>query len=72
MTDTYTEEELNQLPQTQAVFNQPKLEFDNHTWIQQGYQAFDQCCGHPPVTLPSGKTLIRKDGHYDLVDELRT
>lgn len=70
MSDTYTEEELDNLPQTETIFETPQLDFDKHVWIQEGYQAMDQCCGHPPVSLPSGKLLIKENGRYRLVDEL--
>ena len=70
MTDTWTQEEIDALPQTETVFDQPNLEFDKHEWVQQGYTAIDQCCGHPPVSLPFGSLLIKKEGRYQLVDEV--
>lgn len=70
MTDTYTDEELQTLPQTETVFEAPQLDFDKHVWIQQGYTAIDQCCDHPPVTLPNATLLINENGRYRLVDEL--
>lgn len=68
---TYTPEELEVLPQTTTVFDQPLLDFDKHTWVQQGYMIYDKCgtCMEQGIPIPSGKTLIKTGGHYDLVDE---
>lgn len=77
MTNSYTEEELDTLPQTQMVFDRPTLEFDKHDWLQQGYIVTDNCKPHTSaceavgIPIPSGKLLIKKDGRYDLVDEQR-
>lgn len=71
MTDDYTEAELEQLPQLETVFDQPKLEIDKHQWLQQGYYIIDQCCSGMAIAIPSGQMLIKKDGRYDLVDESR-
>jgi hypothetical protein len=70
MQDTYTDEELAHLPQTETVFDQPALDINAHQWIQRGYIAEDQCCGHPPITLPNGTMLIKEEGGYKIVDEL--
>lgn len=67
----------NELPQTSTVFDRPKLEIDQHDFQQQGYMITDVCspktaaCEPVGIPIPSGKLLIRKDGHYDLVDERR-
>lgn len=72
MTDTYTEAELETLPQTETIFDQPALDFNSHTWVQQGYTIVDTCGTHPSqgIAIPSGMLLTRKDGVYSLVDEL--
>lgn len=65
------------LPQTQTVFDRPALEFDAHEWQQQGYTLHDVCsprttaCQEVGLSIPSGKLLVKKDGHYDLIDEVR-
>jgi hypothetical protein len=69
--DSYTEEELQALPQTSTVLDTPKLEVDKHQWLQQGYVIIDQCCDGQAIAIPSGKVLVKKDGRYDLVDESR-
>jgi hypothetical protein len=67
----------NELPQTATVFDRPALAFDSHEWQQQGYMVTDICqprtsaCEPVGIPIPSGKLLIRKDGRYDLVDEVR-
>lgn len=77
MTNSFTEEELAALPSTSTVFDRPTLEFDQHEWQQQGYMLTDVCSPHNSscepvgIPIPSGKLLIRKDGHYDLIDETR-
>lgn len=73
----YTEEEVAAMPQTTTVFDRPALEFDRHDWVQQGYMLTDNCspkstaCEPVGIPIPSGKLLVRKDGHYDLIDESR-
>ena len=61
------------IPQTQQVFNPPRLNFQGHTWIQQGYEIIDSCpsCPRQGVPIPSGKMLIRERGEYKLIDEAR-
>jgi hypothetical protein len=77
MTNSFSEEELNSLPQTATIFDKPALQFDTHTWQQEGYMLRDVCnpanssCEPVGIPIPSGKLLIRKDGSYDLVDEKR-
>lgn len=63
--------DTDQLPQIEAVFDQPKLEIDKHEWIQQNYVIIDQCCSHQAIAIPDGKLLVKKDGRYDLIDESR-
>ncbi len=73
---TYTEEEINKLPQTNQVFEAPELVVSEHEWRQQGYMITDICnpskptCQHVGIPIPSGKLLIKKNGGYDLVDEM--
>lgn len=77
MTNGYTNEELESLPQTSTVFNRPALHFDSHEWVQQGYMIQDNCRPRTPnceavgIPIPSGKLLIKIDGRYELVDEHR-
>lgn len=65
------------LPMTETVFEAPELIFDDHTWLQMGYMAFDHCsprlphCLDNPIPLPNGKLLKKKGGHYTLVNEYR-
>lgn len=70
MSEEWTEEELAQLPSTTAVFEPQKLNINDHVWIQQGYDLIDQCCGHPPLHIPSGKLLVKDKGGYHIVDEV--
>jgi hypothetical protein len=65
--------EPSKYPQTQQVFNVPKLDFDSHTWVQRGYKIYDECegCVNQAVPIPIGKMLIRKGDRYDIVDERR-
>jgi len=71
----YTTDEVERLPQTPTVFNQPKLVVNHHDWIQQGYHILDNCnpktvlCHHGGIPIPVGKTLVKVDGKYDLVPE---
>lgn len=75
MTDSYTPEELESLPQTPTVFDRPSLAFDEHDWVQEGYMIRDNCslpkmtCEPVGIPIPSGKTLVKVEGAYDLVDE---
>jgi len=77
MTDTdYTPEELEALPQTETIFNQPALEFDNHVWVQVGYTIEDHCptgCVSQGIPIKSGTMLIKdkETGKYSIVDEVR-
>lgn len=72
----YTEEELNALPQTSAVFDKPKLVVNEHEWVQRGYMIEDVCnpskatCEHVGIPIPFGRLLIKTKGGYDLVDEV--
>jgi len=72
----YSEDELAALPQTDKVFDRPAMDFQSHDWMQQNYMITDNCqphradCHNVGIPIPSGKTLIKKDGRYDLVDEL--
>jgi hypothetical protein len=76
MTDSYTEEELAALPQTPTVFEKPPLEFDTHEWLQEGYIMRDVCsqptsaCEPVGIPVPTGKTLVKKDGRYSFISEL--
>jgi hypothetical protein len=76
MTETWTEQEVAALPQIEAVFDQPALEFDTHEWQQQGYHLIDVCNPSSPVChpggiqIPYGKLLVKKGGKYELVNEL--
>lgn len=77
MTNSFTKEELDALPQTDTVFDRPYLEFDSHEWLQEGYTVRDNCnpggpsCESVGIPIPSGKLLVKKNGRYDLVDERR-
>jgi hypothetical protein len=72
----WTEEELAALPQTPNVFDKPALVFNDHKWIQQGYEVIDDCnpktpaCHPGGIPIPSGKTLVKRGKEYDLIDEL--
>jgi hypothetical protein len=70
--DSYTDTELEALPQTDTVFDQPAMDFNAHKWIQNGYTLEDRCGTHPSmgVTIPIGKMLVTEEGRYKLVDEL--
>jgi hypothetical protein len=57
-------------PMTDKVFEQPSLDTNKHVLIQEGYLAIDQCCGHPPLSLPNGSLLKKDEGGYYLVDEV--
>lgn len=77
MSDTeYTPEELASLPQTTAVFDQPKLVIDEHEWVQRGYMIEDNCrpkranCLAIGAPIPTGKLLIKEKGRYKLVSEI--
>ena len=71
----WSDDELQHLPQTTAVFDQPPLVIDNHKWIQQGYLITDNCqpkrpdCPNAGIPIPPGKTLVEKGGKHDLVPE---
>ncbi len=58
-------------PSTSQVFDKPKTIFNDHDWLQSGYTAIDQCCDHPPISLPNGKMLIKDGREYHLIDELK-
>lgn len=62
-------------PQTTAVFNAPRLDFNKHEWIQQGYEVIDNCrsgmCVKVGIPIPFGKMLVKKGGRYELVNEMR-
>lgn len=60
-------------PQTQQVFDVPKLDFDSHKWVQRGYKIYDECegCVNQAVPIPVGKMLIRERGKYQIIDERR-
>jgi hypothetical protein len=66
-------QDVNNWPRTEQVFNAPKLDFDNHQWIQMGYEIIDNCpnCPKQGIAIPSGKMLVKKDGRYDIIDEPR-
>lgn len=72
----WTPEELAALPQTENVFDKPALNFDEHQWLQQGYELTDNCpiktaaCHTGNIPLPSGQMLIKDAKGYRLVDEL--
>lgn len=74
---SWTEAEIAALPQTDAVFNQPKLVVDEHDWLQEGYMIRDNCqpsrmnCVNAGIPIPSGQMLIKEKGAYKLVDEMR-
>ena len=67
--EEYSDEELQDLPQTTTVLNTPSLNMQSHTWLQSGNKLIDQCCDGREVTIPYGKMLIKQDGFYDLIDE---
>lgn len=59
-------------PKTEQVFDLPKLDFQNHQWVQRGYEIIDSCqnCPKQGIPIPVGKMLVRKDGRYDIIDEM--
>jgi hypothetical protein len=69
MNDSYTDEELAALPQTNQVFDAPEVNLDEHQLVQSGYMVTD-VCHSTSFSIPSGKTLVRKDGKYSFVNEL--
>lgn len=77
MTDSYTNEELNSLPQTTTTFDRPALQFDQHEWLQEGYMIRDVCnpsnSACEPVGIPIGnaKMLVKTNGRYGIIDEKR-
>lgn len=69
--DNFTDTEVEALPQTSTILKEPNLVMDEHNWQQQGYTIIDQCCNGLAISIPYGKMLIKENGRYDLVDELR-
>lgn len=67
MTD---ELDIDNLPQTETVFDQPKLAIDDHTWLQQGGYIIEQCHNGLGIPIPSGSMLVKEEGRYKLVDEI--
>lgn len=65
--------DVSKWPQTSQVFDAPTLDFSGHQWIQRGYELIDSCpaCPKQGIPIPAGKMLIREDGKYSIVDELR-
>lgn len=63
--------DTSKYPQTTQVFEAPKVDFNNHAWIQRGYVIYDTCNGCIPqaIPIPVGKSLTKKDGRYTFVDE---
>jgi len=61
-------------PQTTQVFDAPKVNFDSHSWRQEGYMIYDTCsgCVSQAIPIPSGKMLIMEGGKYQIVDERRS
>ncbi len=76
MENDWTADEVAALPQTDAVFEQPELRFNDHTWQQQGYMLHDMCrnkgagCHDGGIPIPNGRLLVKRAGGYDLVSEL--
>lgn len=76
MNNDYTPEELAALPQTDAVFDLPPLQGNEHDWQQQGYMLSDACnpskptCVNVGIPIKSGSLLIKDRRGYHLVDEL--
>jgi hypothetical protein len=73
----WSDEEIQALPQTTQVFDAPKLQTNEHDWVQEGYMIHDACripkptCVNAGIPIPSGSLLIKtKTGGYDLVDEV--
>lgn len=72
MTDDVKEDDI---PQTTKVFDVPQLVVDQHEWRQEGYYIMDACspgrpdCHNVGIPIPSGNTLIKKEGRYDLIPE---
>ena len=75
MTDEQTTETIEDIPQTTQVFDRPAMVFDQHEWRQEGYFITDVCsparpdCHNVGIPIPSGKTLVKTGGRYDLVPE---
>lgn len=69
-TGSYTDTELEALPQTEAIFDVPQLQIDQHTWVQQGNYIIEQCHDHKGIPIPSGMMLVKEGSSYKLVDEL--
>lgn len=74
---SWTEEEIAALPQTDTVFDQPKLVVNEHEWLQSGYMMTDNCsparmnCINAGIPLPNGKMIVKEKGAYKIVDEMR-
>lgn len=66
----------DQLPQTDAVFDQPELVVNDHRWLQQGSVMVDVCVPQNPachsggLPIPAGKMLVHGEGGYRFVDEV--
>lgn len=64
------------IPQTTAVFDAPRLDFNSHQWRQEGYFVVDACpsksvgCHTGGLPLPAGSLLVKNKGVYTLVDEI--
>lgn len=73
---TWTPEELAALPQTEKVFDAPKLHINQHEWLQRGYMIEDNCktpkadCVTAGIPIPTGSLLIKTEKGYDLVNEV--
>jgi hypothetical protein len=66
MTDTA----LDDLPQLETIFDQPKLNIDEHVWKQNNYFIVEQCHEQRGIPIPNGSMLVNNNGHYSLVNEI--
>lgn len=72
---SYTPEQLESIPQTTKVFEPQPMDFTAHVWRQEGYMISDVCspsrpdCQHVGIPIPTGKMLVKVNGHYDIVPE---
>lgn len=64
-------EKVENWPQTEQVFELPKVDFQKHKWVQKGYEIIDSCdgCLRQGIPIPYGKMLVKEGGKYKIIDE---
>lgn len=61
---------------TEMVFDKPTMNFNDHAWVQRGYELTDACspksmsCEPIGIPIANGQMLVGQKGAYKLVDEL--